>query len=99
MPQVVITDELEGLKVVDTVRWDMLTKADIFLNGVEAILSQKGQKLRVLLQSDNPASFETLSAEPPKDYDAPNPGFRFLVANFKAPENGNLQFSVTLQTT
>jgi hypothetical protein len=98
-PQVVISDELEGLKADDTVRWAMLTKAEVTLNGNEAILTQNGQKLRVLLQSETPARFEILSAEPPNEYDALNPGFRFLIVNFKSPEDGKLQFSVTLQTT
>ncbi|HEY0074277.1 MAG TPA: heparinase II/III family protein [Abditibacteriaceae bacterium] len=97
-PEVLITDELEGLKAGDTVRWAMLTKAGIGLNGNEAILTQDGQKLRIQLQSPQPASFESISAEPPNEYDAPNPGYRFLIANFTAPESGKLQFSITLQT-
>lgn len=98
-PQVVLTDELEGLKGGDNVRWAMLTKAEIALNENEAILTQGGQNLRVQLQSAHPASFETVSADPPNEYDAPNPGYRFLIANLKAPESGKLQFSVTLQAT
>jgi hypothetical protein len=98
-PQVVISDELEGLKAGDNVRWAMLTKAEIALNGNEAILTQDGQKLRVQLQTPQLAQFETISTEPPNDYDAPNPGYRFLIANLTAPETGNLQFFITLQTT
>ena len=94
--QVVIRDELQGLKPKADVRWAMLTRAEIALDGKQATLMQNGQKLRVTLQTEWPAQFETISADPPRDYDAPNPGFRFLIVHLQAPQNGNLDFSVTL---
>ncbi len=96
---VLIRDEIEGLKAGDTVRWAMLTKANIEVSadGTEAVLGQDGQKLRVLLQAPEGAKFEVISADPPRDFDAPNPDSRFLVASFTAPASGKLSWSVRLQ--
>ena len=104
---VLVRDEVDGLRAGDTVRWAMLTKAEIALSDAtakgskttsEAVLSQDGQKLRVQLVSSVAAKFEIVSAETPKNsFDAPNPGARLLVANLTAPSSGRLNLSVTLQ--
>lgn len=100
--QVEIRDEIEGLKTGDTVRWAMLTSAQIALSpdGLTATLSQSGKILRVELSSAVEAKFEVISADPPlNDYDAPNPNLRFLLVNLTAPAAGQLNWSVALRPT
>ena len=82
-----IRDEIEGLKTGDTVRWAMLTSANIEIaaNGQSAILTQNGKTLRVSLTNAPDTKFETISADPPRETDAPNPNSRFLIVNFAAP--------------
>jgi hypothetical protein len=96
---VLIRDELEGLKEGDSVRWAMLTRAEISISadGSQATLSESGQQLSAILQAAPGAKFESIAADPPNDYDAPNKGFRLLIANFKAPASGKIAATVTLQ--
>ncbi|MDQ3812662.1 MAG: heparinase II/III-family protein, partial [Armatimonadota bacterium] len=99
---VLMRDEIEGLKAGDTVRWAMLTKAEVSIpdasNGAEAMLREGGQELRVRHQSSVNSKFEVIAADPPDNgYDAPNPGARLLIVNLTAPESGRLNISVTLQ--
>lgn len=100
---VLVRDELEGLKAGDTVRWAMVTRADVALPPVggsdmpEVTLREDGKELRVRLQASVPAKWEVVPAEPPANgYDAPNPGMRLLVANFVAPQSGRMDWSVLL---
>jgi hypothetical protein len=94
-----IRDELEGLKPGDTVRWAMLTTAAITISvdGKEAMLAESGQKLRAVLTASTDAKFETVDATGPQPYDAPNPNFRLLIVNLKAPDNGKIGLAVQLQ--
>lgn len=95
-----VRDEIEGLKAGAIVRWAMLTQADIAIaeSGTQANLSLEGKQLTMYLSGPDGAQFEVISADPPQnDYDAPNPGFRFLIAHFSAPISGVLSWSVLLQ--
>ncbi len=93
-----IRDEIEGLKAGNMVRFAMLTKAEIKVadDGQSATLSENGKQLRVSLSGIAGAKWETISADPPRDFDAPNPGFHFLIANFTAPASGKIAYSVKL---
>jgi hypothetical protein len=59
-------------------RWQLMTGAEIALDGLEAILSHEGQQLRARILSPSGARFKVESAyrEPPQN---PNTGFRQLV--------------------
>ena len=97
-----VRDEVEGLHSGDVVRWAMLTRADVAVSegdapGTEAILRQDGQTLRVRLHSSVKAKFETVSAEPPNEFDAPNPGARLLIVHLTAPASGRLNVAVTFE--
>jgi len=98
---ILIRDEIEGLQAGATVRWAMLTRAEVSVsdaNGAEAVLREGGQQLRARLESTGGAKFEVISAEPPDNgYDAPNPGYRLLIVNLTAPASGQLHWSVLLQ--
>ncbi|MES2462573.1 MAG: heparinase II/III family protein [Armatimonadota bacterium] len=95
-----IRDEIEGLKPGDTVRWAMLTRADVTVSddGLVATLRQSGEQLRVSLPPTAGAKWNILPADPPpNDYDAPNPGARLLVASVTVPASGTVNIAVTLQ--
>jgi rhamnogalacturonyl hydrolase YesR len=95
--QVLIRDELEGLKPGSAVRWAMVTDAKITFNGEAATLSESGKTLHVQLLAPASAQLASISAEPPKDaFDAPNPGQQILIVNAVAPASGALEICVQL---
>lgn len=73
---VVVRDELTATgKESTTIRWTMLTGANVEITGPNsAVLTKDGKKL--LLRVDSPATIrmKTWSTEPTTGYDAPNPG-------------------------
>lgn len=91
-----VRDELEGLHTGVEVRWAMLTPAEIELKGDTALLTQAGKTLAAKLIEPAGAEFEWITADPPNDYDAPNPGYRLLIVKAVAPESGNLRITVEL---
>jgi len=77
--QVVIQDEFKALDQPATVRWAMVTPAQVTITGNKtALLKQRGKTLRVTLISDAKAKLRTYSTKPRADYDAANPGTRML---------------------
>lgn len=91
-----VRDELKGLRPGAEVRWAMLTPAEIELKRDTALLTQSGKTLTAKLLEPADARFEWITADPPHDYDAPNPGYRLLIAKIKAPESGQLRITVKL---
>jgi len=74
-----IEDLLNG--VTEPVRWGMMTQAEIELgeDGKTAMLSQRGQKLRVEVSThDKAEKFEVVSAKPPTEAENQNNGYRML---------------------
>lgn len=72
---VVIRDELKAAQQSTTVRWQMLTGAEVNITGSnKAMLSKDGKQL--IFQVDEPANvtLTTWSSQPTTDYDAANPG-------------------------
>ena len=90
---VAIEDVLEG--VTEPVRWGMMTQAEIELDGKTAILSQKGQKIRLELDSDQVEKFEIVPATPPTEAENQNRGFSILAA-FATPKDGRVHIRVVL---
>jgi hypothetical protein len=92
-----VRDELEGLKPGDTVRWAMVTGAEITVDGPIATLARDGKTLHARLIAPAGAKFESLPADPPPDdFNAPNPGMRMLIVNATAPDSGRLNIDVQL---
>jgi hypothetical protein len=91
-----VQDNLEGLRPGVEVRWAMLTPAEIELKGDTALLTQAGKTLKAELSEPAGAEFEWITADPPHDYDAPNPGYRLLIVKAEAPESGQLRIAVKL---
>ena len=74
-----ILDLIEAVSKPGVVRWQVVTKASIKIQGADAILQQDGKTL--LVRRLSPAGswkVEDIS-KPPRDFDAPNPGTNILV--------------------
>ena len=89
-----IEDFLSG--VTEPVRWGMMTHAAIELDGKAATLSQRNQKVRVELTSDNAEKFEIASAQPPTEREHQNSGFSLLTAT-ATPNEGRVLIRVVMK--
>ena len=96
---VTIRDEIEGLKAGDSVRFAMMTAAQIALTdeGKTAIFSAKGQSLTLELTASSDAKWEIGSAQGLNATDMENKGMQMLLATFSAPATGKMSWSVTLR--
>lgn len=94
---VVIRDELETKSEPATVRWQMLTEAEVSITGANtATLSRDGKEL--FLQVDEPANIQltTWSTQPDTDYDVANPGTILVGFETEVPANKSETFQVKL---
>lgn len=72
---VVIRDEIATDARAATLRWTLLTAADVNITGAgSAELSLQGRRLRLQVQTPSKVAMKTWSTQPTHDYDAPNPG-------------------------
>lgn len=72
---VVVRDEVKALDRSTTLRWTLLTPAQVkILNNKTIELSQNGKTLYLIIDSKANFSIKTWSTTPSNDYDAPNPG-------------------------
>lgn len=95
--QVLIQDELSGLKPGDLVRWAFVTEADVSVKRHQATL-QNGKVLQISLATPATGKFEVIPANPPDDrINVANPGVAILTANLRAPESGKLVIQVLIQ--
>lgn len=96
---VTIRDEVEGLEAGDTVRFALMTGAQIAISddGKMATLTSKGKSLMVKLTDESGAKLEAASGQGPSATDAENKGMQLLVANFTAPATGKMSWAVTLR--
>lgn len=93
-----IQDELTGLRVGGTVRWQFTTRARVEINGATATLRQDGRTLTLRLLAPTDASFSVAPAEPPPDsYNARNPGVSQITFTVPAPAGGTLTLAVLCQ--
>ncbi len=83
---VVIRDEIETLPEETTIRWTMLTPAAVKITGGnKAELTKDGKKLILHVQEPANVTVKTWSTDPPRDYDAPNPGTALVGFEVKLP--------------
>jgi hypothetical protein len=72
---VVVQDEITALDKPATVRWNMLTPAEVKIkDDGTAVLEKDGEKLTLKVEGPKGIQLTTWSTEPTTDYDAPNPG-------------------------
>jgi hypothetical protein len=94
---VVVRDEIQTLNRETKVRWTMLTPADVEIVGPETALLKKGGKtLTLKVSGAKNITMKTWSTNPPRDYDAPNPGT--ILVGFEAivPANTKVDFDILL---
>jgi hypothetical protein len=95
---VAVRDEFKTTnRETTTVRWTLLTSADVRFKGNHAIeLRKDGKKLTVEISATVKVALKTWPTTPTHDYDAPNPGF--TLAGFEAtiPAGTNAAWTVKL---
>ncbi|MBC8035410.1 MAG: heparinase II/III family protein [Chitinophagaceae bacterium] len=93
---VVVRDEIETLSSEATVRWTMVTPADVkIISTSEALLTKDGKEL--IMRIDVPgAKISTWPTVPVNSYDAPNPGTIFVGFEIRVPANSKMPLNVLL---
>lgn len=91
---VLIQDELVAAPAstsqVRTIRWGMVTRAEVALNGIEAELTREGKTLTLRVLSPEGAQLRTYdTATPRADHDQPNPGTRMIGFEVEVPVGGD----------
>lgn len=93
--QVLVRDEWTSTDRETKVRWNLLTPAEVRITGPnEALLTQKGKTLRLVVECNVPIEMRTWSTDPPRSYDAPNPGT--VLTGFIATLPPNMKASVSV---
>lgn len=94
---VAVRDEVESASAEATVRWTLLTGADVKVTGKNrAELTKNGKKLILQVQEPANVTLETWSTVPTNDYDAPNPGTMRVGFEIKVPANTKSALTVLL---
>lgn len=95
--QVLIRDEIETLGKETTIRWTMLTPADVrIINDHQALLTKDGKTLLLDVGKLPNLKMKTWSTDPPKSYDAPNPGTILTGFEVTVPANTKIALNVSL---
>jgi hypothetical protein len=93
----VVRDEIEALPNETTIRWTMLTPAEVKITGPDrAELTRDGKKLILQVQAPAKVTMKTWSTDPPNSYDAPNPGTMLVGFELILPANAKTAFNVQL---
>lgn len=94
--EVLIEDELTGLRPGSRVRWGMITPAEPEGLGKDVLtLHQAGEKLRLTLVVAKTGGWKQIdTAQPRHEWDSPNPGTRMVAFEATAPESGELTLVV-----
>ena len=94
---VVVRDELLASDKEATVRWTMLTSADVKLkNNGTAELTKNGKKLILKVREPENIVLRTWTTTSPNDYDAANPGTILVGFETKIPAKSKATLSVFL---
>lgn len=94
---VMIRDEIVTLDKETTIRWTMLTPADVRITGDhQAVLTKNGKTLTLNVAPIPNLTMKTWSTNPPNPYDAPNPGTVLTGFEVKVPANTTVALTVSL---
>jgi hypothetical protein len=94
---VVIKDELETLDKPTTIRWTMLTPAEVTITGKNtAMLKKDGKELLLKVNAGGEITMKTWSTAPTTSYDAPNPGTTLVGFEVAAKPKEKNDFTVLL---
>ena len=80
------------IKPIDSVRWAIVTSAEIQIVGKTAILKQSGKQLRLTRKDNHGGNWTVLDAKPSQDIENQNKGKRILA--FTVPASKQLNLSV-----
>ena len=93
---VVVRDEVKAPGKDITLRWTLLTPAQVFVqDGKTVVLSQKGKTMYLTFDATTPVKIKTWSTVPAHDYDAPNPGTALVGFEAMLPANSTHSFNAT----
>jgi hypothetical protein len=94
--EVLIQDQLTGLKPGARVRWGMITRGVPPSDGKATVeLAQQDQRLAVSILSPAKCNWQTIdTASPRKEWDSPNPGTRMVAFEAIAPDTGEVTLAV-----
>ncbi len=93
---VVVRDEVET-SAECTIRWTMVTAADVKITSANQVeLTKDGKKLRLKVQHPAQVVMKTWPTDPPHAYDAPNPGTTLVGFEVKMPQNSKGEITVLL---
>jgi hypothetical protein len=94
--QVIIRDELTGLKAGVMVRWGMVTRGEpVGLGTDRIVLNQENQSLALAALSTHRAAWQVIDiSTPTNDFDSPNPGACLVALQTTAPSTGLLTIVV-----
>jgi len=94
---VVIRDEIENGAEASTVRWTMVTPADVKITGKNRIdFTSKGKKLVLFVKEPAEVEMKTWSTAPLHEYDAPNTGTTLAGFEVKIPAGSKRTLTVLL---
>ena len=94
---VAIKDEIVTSEKETTVRWAMMTPAEVKINeNGTAELTQNGKKLQIKVVEPANITLKTWTTQPSHDYDAPNPGTILVGFEVKIPANSSVSLGVLL---
>jgi hypothetical protein len=95
--ELVIDDAVQSVAANGTVRWQMVTEADIAFSGADALLREKGKTVRVHRINPDQGEWSVLSISKPRnDFDAANPGAKLLLFNVPVHAGDSLRVTVKL---
>lgn len=94
---VLVKDEIKTQGKETTIRWTMLTTADVRKSGKNGFLLRKdGKSLKVEIAEPAKVSLKTWSTVSPNDYDSPNPGTTLIGFEVTVPANTQISLAVKL---
>lgn len=92
-----ISDAIETMNKETKVRWNMLTAANVTITGTNTAVLKIGNKTMMLKASGaEKIIMKTWSTDPPRDYDAPNPGTILVGLEAILPAGSKNVLQVTL---
>jgi hypothetical protein len=94
--EVLIQDQLSGLKPGSRVRWGMITRAAAGTGGISSIaLRRSSESLDLAVVAPSSAAWHVIdTAEPRHEWDSPNRDTRMVAFEAVAPESGELTLAV-----
>lgn len=94
---VIVQDEIEALDTATTVRWTLLTPADVrIIDNNQIGLMRDNKKLLLKVLEPGNVSLKTWTTVPPHSYDAPNPETILTGFEVKLPPKAKTTITVVL---